>query len=811
MERLKSHVRGTRANERIRGARLLRVEHLESRCLLSFPPFEVSYHWDHGGAGNDMWSNRDNWDFPAQGGGKAYKAPGKGDSAVFDSDWDDSVSLDTRDGPNVLTVAKNAENTVTLSEKNPAGFQVGNQIAVRDGTLEVLPIRNDFVVGVPYFYVNGDILSGATATIGETSDPARSITLAIARTATIGTSGKGTLTLNNSTSLTALSVNVGSAPLKTDAPKGIGLIDLKAGSKLTCDALSIGAQQAGELSVSAAGSATAPMAEVSCKDLTAGSGERGDGNISSAGKITASQSLNASTGPSSSSVIILGSGGSFTVQGPTKLASGDNSTAELLLHGTSIATAAVSAGTGSRSSAFLVLTNSSWTATQGIQLGTTASKGEMTELHLDTSEVHSSDVVLNEDAVLDGSGTISAPITNSGRISPGDQWDLLKKGNDSEIGRLNINGDLNLLSKSVIKVDISGTEAMDYDTVGVTGLISLAGDVTVHFLNYTPKEGDFFDIVTSTSAKPNPITGKFNTKVLGSKLPAGLKWAWDYRTNPNVVRLRVVKDIAMPVSATEGQPFTNTEVSVLQGIGASLLPYLTAGINYDYHPGDSYTYVTSAPGPNGRIVMDGDDAIVEGSNTYASEGEDNVRVVFYCDGQEIATVDSTASVDDAALTLTPPIDPITVTEGQPISYAKLATFADAANSGGTHDEEYYLVTVAWGDGAVTNMPLTGDGVWADSRYFTHSYAEAGAKDVTITVSDPDGATATAQATINVTDAAVWGWGNNGPTPADGNFSGLVATFLDPGDLDGSAYTATVELTRDGTYCLIGTQCLALCA
>ncbi len=298
--------------------------------------------------------------------------------------------------------------------------------------------------------------------------------------------------------------------------------------------------------------------------------------------------------------------------------------------------------------------------------------------------------------------------------------------------------------------------------------------------------------------------------MLGDQLPPGLKWVWDYHTDPTRVGLKVVKDIGMPVSATEGAPFTNQTVAVLKGIGASLLPYLSAGINWDYHPGDGYTVVTSVPIANGRIMMDGDDAIVEGSNTYASKGEDNVRVVIYCDGQEIGTVDSTATVGDAALTLTP-ISGLTAVEGQPVQ-TWLATFTDAAPD----DSESYQATIDWGGGVVTPGLVTSNPVTYElvvSPAGMHTYAEEGVKHALVTVSDPDGATRSTDVTIDVTEGLLtgpFGWGNNGPMPGDGQFSGLVATFIDPAGPEAlSEYSATVKFTEEGTYGLIGTQCLAM--
>ena len=51
----------------------------------------------------------------------------------------------------------------------------------------------------------------------------------------------------------------------------------------------------------------------------------------------------------------------------------------------------------------------------------------------------------------------------------------------------------------------------------------------------------------------------------------------------------------------------------------------------------------------------------------------------------------------------------------------------------------------------------------------------------------------------------FGWGNNGPMPSDGQFSGLVATFIDPSGPESlSDYAATVTFTSQGYDPVTGT-------
>ncbi len=457
--------------------------------------------------------------------------------------------------------------------------------------------------------------------------------------------------------------------------------------------------------------------------------------------------------------------------------------------------------------------NASWT-TAGVVIGSLEDESGHGRVFLANGAVLArppagSTSRIHYNGYLGGTGTANTDIVwDSGTICPGNTappvFPLRTVGGDVVgIGTLTVNGGVDMSSSRSLDIDIAGetTAGTDYDQLVVNGAATVGGNVTVHFRGYTPKEGDSFDIVASIQA----ITGRFNNKVLGDQLPPGLKWVFDYKSDLNMVTLRVVKAESKPVSAIEGIPFTNQAVAQLKGIGASLLPYLTAGINYDYHPGDSYTYVASAAGPNGCIVMDGDDAVAQGSYTYPSAGRRDVRVVFYADGQEVATVDTPINVGDAALTLTP-ISDLTAVEGQPVQ-TWLATFTDAAPD----DSESYQATIDWGGGVVTPGLVTSNPVTHElvvSPAGMHTYAEEGPEVVHITLYDPDGATASTDVTIDVTEGLLtgpFGWGNNGPMPSDGQFSGLVATFIDPAGAESlSDYAATVTFTSQGYDPVTGT-------
>ncbi len=103
------------------------------------------------------------------------------------------------------------------------------------------------------------------------------------------------------------------------------------------------------------------------------------------------------------------------------------------------------------------------------------------------------------DGYLEGTGFANMDFpSDDGTICPGNSAPAAQtlSGDSVGIGVLTINGFINMGSSADLDIDIGGTT--NYDRLVVNGVAAVGGDVTVHFRGYTPKERDFFDIVSST-------------------------------------------------------------------------------------------------------------------------------------------------------------------------------------------------------------------------------------------------------------------------------------------------------------------------
>jgi hypothetical protein len=110
---------------------------------------------------------------------------------------------------------------------------------------------------------------------------------------------------------------------------------------------------------------------------------------------------------------------------------------------------------------------------------------------------------------LAGAGAITGSLTSSGTLSPG-----------NSPGLLTVTGNLTLLSTSQLVMELGGTvEGVTYDSIDVTGVITLAGALNVVFVNgFLPVSGASFNLIDASS-----FSGSFSAVSLPT-LPGGLTW-----------------------------------------------------------------------------------------------------------------------------------------------------------------------------------------------------------------------------------------------------------------------------------------------
>ena len=175
----------------------------------------------------------------------------------------------------------------------------------------------------------------------------------------------------------------------------------------------------------------------------------------------------------------------------------------------------------------------------------------------------------------------------------------------------------------------------------------------------------------------------------------------------------------------------------------------------------------------------------------------------------VRTITVTATDDDDATTT----DTITVTVSEPPNIAPqvqagsaTATVAEGATfsrSGTASDDDGIVasLTVDYGDGSGA-QPLT---LTSGSFTLSHTYVDDGARTVTVTATDDDGATATDAVSVTVTNVGPSITSTSGPTGSvtTGTPIEVAGTFTDPGVAD--SHTATIAWGDSATSTASVTQ------
>ena len=230
------------------------------------------------------------------------------------------------------------------------------------------------------------------------------------------------------------------------------------------------------------------------------------------------------------------------------------------------------------------------------------------------------------------------------------------------------------------------------------------------------------------------------------------------------------------LAAVEGTAFSGLVGSFTDSQSGTVPSDYTATITW----GDGQTSVgTITANANGGFD-------VTGTNTYAEEGSYAVTLAIVSNGGSSAAAGTTATVTDAPLAAT--ATTISAVEGSPFS-GVVASFTDP-NPGATPSD--YTATIAWGDGQTSTGTVTANGTGGFDVAGTNTYAEEGSYGIIVTIRDVGGASATANSTATVGDAALFASGT-AISAVEGNaFSGVVASFTDANpNATAADYTATI--------------------
>jgi PKD repeat protein len=208
--------------------------------------------------------------------------------------------------------------------------------------------------------------------------------------------------------------------------------------------------------------------------------------------------------------------------------------------------------------------------------------------------------------------------------------------------------------------------------------------------------------------------------------------------------------------AVEGTAFSAIVAHFAGGAG----PY-TATIAW----GDGQTSPGSISIPNANSVT--------GSHTYSEEGAYTVTVTVTDSTGATASGTASTSAADAALTVSGAS--VTAVEGAGFS-GTLASFSDADPNAAVSD---YSATINWGDQTSSAGTVTANGNGGFVVSGNHVYAEEGSYTATVAISDAGGASASANSSATVADAAITLTGAAGfREHHKSNFTASVATLTD---------------------------------
>lgn len=178
---------------------------------------------------------------------------------------------------------------------------------------------------------------------------------------------------------------------------------------------------------------------------------------------------------------------------------------------------------------------------------------------------------------------------------------------------------------------------------------------------------------------------------------------------------------------------------------------------------------------------------VSASHLCGDAGNRTFTVTVTDEGGASQTVSDTMDVYDLPLNAFP--SSFTAVEGQKLGDTTVANFVDMA-AGPASD---FTVTVNWGDGSTSAgsvEPATGGGYAVHAS--GHAYANEGSYQLTVTISDKDGASTVVHPSATVTDGPLTAGANSLSGTPGQPVSGMIGRFSDAGSGPASDFTATIN-------------------
>ena len=285
------------------------------------------------------------------------------------------------------------------------------------------------------------------------------------------------------------------------------------------------------------------------------------------------------------------------------------------------------------------------------------------------------------------------------------------------------------------------------------------------------------------------VTGSHTYQEEGTELPFSVDVVADGGAAAEGTALITVQDAPLTMTLTPPSPVEATALNNVQ-----VATFTDADTNAgpsNYQATITWGDGTSTPG---AISGSNGDFTVSGSYTYLEEAPNLTFSVQVQDaGGATAQQSASLAVADAPLKLS--LSSLAPAEGTPLNNVQVATFTDGDPNDNASE---YQATINWGDNVTTQGTITGqNGQFAIAG--THTYAEEGPVTITVTVSDPGGASDEQSATYQVSDPALTGSAVPVYSTAGDSFSGPVATFTDGNPTEtADHYDALVEW-QDGSF------------
>jgi hypothetical protein len=264
-------------------------------------------------------------------------------------------------------------------------------------------------------------------------------------------------------------------------------------------------------------------------------------------------------------------------------------------------------------------------------------------------------------------------------------------------------------------------------------------------------------------------------------------------TTINAVTISVGTPTVTPTGSNEGSSTSFSVSDTFNDTAGALGQPFTAVINW----GDNTTSTATVSGTGNPFGY-----AFNGSHTYAQSGSYNVTVSVTDTNAATSTSAAVAvSVANVAPTVgTPTVTPTNTTEGSSTSFSVSGTFSDPASA----LDQPFSAVINWGDNTTSTATVSGSGNPFDYAFNgNHTYAQSGPYNITVSVTDKNGATGTSAAvSISVANVApTVGTPTVSPTSTNEgtstNFS-VSGTFSDPAGALDQPFTAVINWGDNST-------------